>query len=55
MTARDVRVIIVSGLAACEVKQALKLLVLRVNVKWNSSVIVRAQTLQLKRSKCHLL
>ena len=52
VTARDVRVIIISGLAACEDKRALKL---RVNVKWSSSIIVKAQILQLKRSKCRLL
>ena len=40
VTTCDVRVIIVSGLAACEDKRALKLLVLRVNVKWSSSIII---------------
>ena len=59
VTARGVRMItignVVFSLAACEDRRALKLLVLRVNVKWSSSVIVKAQILQLQRSKCHLL
>ena len=59
VTARGVRVItienVIFGLAACEDTRTLKLLVLRVNVKWSRSVIVKAQILQLKRSKCRLL
>ena len=59
VTARGVRVItignVVFGLASCEDRRALKLLVLQVNVKWSSSVIVKAQILQLNRSKCCLL
>ena len=49
VTARGVCVItignVVFGLAVCEDRRALKLLVLRVNVKWSISDIVKAQIL----------
>ena len=46
---------ITTGLAACEDKQALKLIVLQANVQWSGSIIVKVQGTQLKCSKCRLL
>ena len=46
---------VTSDLAVCEDKWALKLLVLQANFQWSSSIIVKAQRPQLRRSKCHLL